>query len=87
MPIETVIALYLLVCLILYFIFNLYNILRVHKCGSGLEVYAAVERPLGVTVGLAAVGTLAYFFEMFLYLFLVFAGFMRAHKVGMFFLV
>jgi protein-S-isoprenylcysteine O-methyltransferase Ste14 len=75
MSTETVVAFYLLVCSILYFTFNLYNILRVHKRGSGLTVYAEVERPLGAIVSLAAVGTLAYFFEIFLYLFLVFAGF------------
>lgn len=74
MPTEIVAAFYLLVCLILFFIFNLHNVLGVHKRRSGLKVYAKVERPLGFIGSLAAVGTLAYFFEMFLYLFLVFAG-------------
>jgi protein-S-isoprenylcysteine O-methyltransferase Ste14 len=74
MLIETAIATFLFVCLVCFFSFNLYNILIVHKRKSHAKVYAEVERPSSFTVNLAAVGTLVYFLEALLYLFLVFAG-------------
>jgi len=46
------------------------------KLRKGEKVCAEVERPLGSTIGLAAVGTLVYFAEVFSYLFLVFTGLM-----------
>jgi protein-S-isoprenylcysteine O-methyltransferase Ste14 len=74
MPIETVIATFLLACLACFFSFNLYNMLMVRKRRGDEKVYAEVERPSSFAVNLAAVGTIAYFLEALLYLFLVFAG-------------
>jgi len=39
-----------------------------------VKVYAEVERPAGFVVGLAAVGTIVYFLEVLLHLFLTFIG-------------
>jgi protein-S-isoprenylcysteine O-methyltransferase Ste14 len=72
MPIETVIATFLLTCLACFFSFNLYNILIAHKRKGDAKAYAEVERPSSFAVNLAAVGTIAYFLEALLYLFLVF---------------
>ena len=69
---ETVVAVFLLVCLGCFFSVNLYNILKVHKRKPAVKVYAEVERPVGFVVGLAAVGTILYFLEVLLYLFLAF---------------
>jgi len=74
MPIEIVIATFLFTCLVCFFSFNLYNILIVHKRRGDAKVYAEVERPSSFFVNLAAVGTMVYFLEALLYLFLVFAG-------------
>jgi protein-S-isoprenylcysteine O-methyltransferase Ste14 len=74
MLIETVIAAFLFTCLVCFFSFNLYNILVVHRHKGSGKVYAEVERPSGLIVSLAAVGTLVYFLEALLYLFLVFSN-------------
>jgi len=71
---ETFVAVFLLVCLACFFSVNLHNILRVHKRTSQEKVYAEVERSSGFVVGVAAAGTMVYFFEVLLYLFLVFSG-------------
>jgi len=76
MPIETVIAAFLLTCLACFVSFNLYNILIVHKRKGDEKAYAEVERPSSFAVNLAAVGTIVYFLEALLYLFLVFTGFL-----------
>lgn len=86
MLIETAIATFLFVCLVCFFSFNLYNILIVHKRKSHVKVYAEVERPSSFTVNLAAVGTLVYFLEALLYLFLVFAGLVSVLYVFPFYL-
>jgi len=41
---------------------------------SRVKAYAEVERPSDFVVGVAALGTFAYFLEVLLYLFLVFTG-------------
>jgi len=69
---ETVVAVFLLVCLGCFVSVNLYNILKVHKHRSGVKVYAEVERPPGFIVSLAAAGTIVYFLEVLLFLFLAF---------------
>jgi len=74
MLIETAIAAFLLTCLVCFFSFNLYNILIVHKRKGDVKVYAEVGRPSSFAVSLAAVGTIVYFLEALLYLFLVFTG-------------
>ena len=71
---ETVVAVFLLVWLGCFLLVNLYNILKVHKRKPVVKVYAEVERPVGFVVGLAAVGTIVYFLEVLLYLFLTFIG-------------
>ena len=74
MPLETVAAVLLLVWLGCFFSVNLHNILKGQKLRSGEKAYAEVERPIGLIIGLAAVGTAVYFLEVFSYLFLVFSG-------------
>ena len=69
---ETAVAVFLLVCLGCFVSVNLHNILKVHKRKPGVKVYAEIERPVGFVVGLAAVGTIVYFLEVLLYLFLTF---------------
>ena len=71
---ETVVAVFLLVCLGCFFSVNLHNILKVHKRRRDLKVYAEIERPSGFIVSLAAVGTGVYFLEVLLHLFLTFIG-------------
>jgi len=71
---ETVVAVFLLFWLGCFFSVNLHNIVKRQKLRSSEKVYAEVERPLGSTIGLAAVGTLVYFAEVFSYFFLVFTG-------------
>jgi len=71
---ETVVAVFLLFWLGCFFSVNLHNIVKRQKLRNGEKVYAEVERPIGSTIGLAAVGTLVYFVEVFSYLFLAFSG-------------
>ena len=75
MLIETIIAIFLLVCLACFSSINLHNILIVHKRREdNLSSYAEVERPSDFAAGIAALGTLAYFLEALAYLFLVFSN-------------
>ena len=78
MLIDTVVAAFLLVCLGCFFSVNLHNILKVHKPRSRVKAFAEVERPSGVIVSLAVVGTIVYFLEALLYPFLVFTGLISA---------
>jgi len=71
---EPDVAVFLLVCLGCFFSVNLHNLLKVHKRTGGAKAYAEIERPSGITMILAAVGTITYFLEMLLYPFLVFSG-------------
>lgn len=71
---EIVVAVFLLFWLGCFFSVNLYNIVKGEKLRKCEKVCAEVGRPLGSTIGLAAVGTLVYFAEVFSYLFLVFTG-------------
>ena len=73
---DTVVAVFLLFWLGCFFSVNLYNIVKSQKLRKGEKVCAEVERPLGSAIGLAAVGTLVYFAEVFSYSFLVFTGLM-----------
>jgi len=69
---EPVIAGFLLVWLAVFFSVNLHNIMKFHRRKSGTRTYAEVERPYGLAIALAAVGTIAYFLVTLLLLFLVF---------------
>jgi protein-S-isoprenylcysteine O-methyltransferase Ste14 len=81
MLIETAIATFLFACLVCFFSFNLYNILKIHKRRGYAKVYAEVEHPSGFVVSLAAAGTIVYFLEVLAYLFLVFTGFISMFYV------
>lgn len=69
---ETTVASFLAVCLACFFSVNLHNVLRTHKHNDNMKPYVEIERPSGFAVGLAALGTFAYFAETLLYPFLVF---------------
>ena len=71
---ETIVAIFLLVCLGCFFSVNLPKTLKVRKHISRVKAYAEVERPSDFVVGVAAAGTFGYFLEVFLYLFLVFTS-------------
>jgi len=72
---ETVVAVFLLFWLGCFFSVNLYNVVKGQKVRKSEKVCAEVEHPVGFIMGLAAVGTLVYFLEVFSYLFLVFSDF------------
>jgi len=74
MPSSTTIAAFLLVCLGFFISVNLHNILVVHGSIGSMETRAEVDRPSGLVVGAAAVGTVAYFLLASAYPFLVFTG-------------
>jgi len=74
MATETIIAVFLLACVGFFFSVNMSNILRVRKLMRQVKTHAEVKRPSDFVVGIAALGTFAYFSEVFFYLFLVFTG-------------
>ncbi|HVO37193.1 MAG TPA: isoprenylcysteine carboxylmethyltransferase family protein [Candidatus Acidoferrum sp.] len=76
MPNETATAIFLTCCLTLFFTINLHNVLRLHKRRPDETPTAEVEQPSGIIVGIAALGTLVYFLEALVYLFLVFTNLM-----------
>jgi protein-S-isoprenylcysteine O-methyltransferase Ste14 len=67
MLIETVAACLVLIFLVLFSSINLHNILVIHKPGGATRSHAEIDRPSGVIVGLAALGTVVYFCEATLY--------------------
>jgi len=81
---DTVVAAFLLGCLAFFVPINLYNILVVHGRKRGVKSYAEVERPSGLSVSLAAIGTFVYFIEVVMYLFLVFTGSISLFRVSPF---
>jgi len=74
MQFEAVAAAFLLACVVCFFSIVLRNILRVRGLMSRVKAYAEVERPSDFVVGVAALGTFAYFVEVFSYVFIVFTG-------------
>jgi protein-S-isoprenylcysteine O-methyltransferase Ste14 len=75
MLIETIAAIFLLICLICFSSINLHNILIVHKRREdNASSYAEVERPSSFVAGLAALGTFIYFLEALIYSLLVLFG-------------
>ena len=70
---EPVVALFLFACLTAFFAVNLHNITRSHG-RSDAKAYAEIERPSGFFMGLAALGTFAYFLGALVFVFLAFAG-------------
>ena len=73
---EFAVAVFLLTCVIVFFSINLHNIVRFHR-RRGAKAREKVERPFGLAVALAALGTIAYFAVTLLFLLvaLAFAGF------------
>ena len=74
---EFAVAVFLLVCVVMFFSVNLHSIVRFHRRRGDAKAHAKVERPFGLAVALAAVGTLVYFAVTLLFLLvaLAFAGF------------
>ena len=68
------IAVFLVVCLIVFFGTSLYNIRKFNGSKQGGKIEAEVERPSGLVFTLAAFGTGIFFLESVLYIILVFAG-------------
>ena len=72
---EFIFAVLLIAFLASFLLVNLHNILVVHRRRGHAKIYEKVRKPSGFTVAIAGVGTLVYFLEIFLYLFLVLGGF------------
>lgn len=70
----SIIAGVLLLSLALFFAVNLQNVIKGSRERSGEEIYAEVERPSGVFISLAALGTFAFFAEALLIIYLGFVG-------------
>jgi protein-S-isoprenylcysteine O-methyltransferase Ste14 len=63
MLMETVMACFLLACLVIFFSINLHNVLVVHKHADKTTPHAEVDHPSGLIFNLAAIGTIVYFVE------------------------
>jgi protein-S-isoprenylcysteine O-methyltransferase Ste14 len=75
MLMETIIACYLLICLVLFSSINLHNILVFHRTDDNVKPHKEIDEPSGFVAGVAALGTFAYFLEALLYPSLVLADF------------
>jgi len=71
---EALVAVFLSVWLTVFLSVNLHNIMKFHRRKNGTRTFAEVERPFGLAIVLAAVGTVGYFLVALLLLFLVFSG-------------
>lgn len=71
---ETVVAMFLLICLVFFFSVNLHNILKKNQLTQDDKTYADTKRPAVSIIALAAFGTIFYFVDLLLYLFLIFTG-------------
>lgn len=71
---ETAVALFLFIWLVIFSAVNLHNILRTERRRSSVRTYAEVERPAGLLMALAALGTLVYFVAVFVFIFFAFVG-------------
>jgi protein-S-isoprenylcysteine O-methyltransferase Ste14 len=74
MLMETIIASFLLICLGLFFAVNLHNILVTHRTEDAVTPHAEIDRPSGISVSMATLGTLVYFIEAILHPLLVLAN-------------
>ncbi|MDH7563482.1 MAG: isoprenylcysteine carboxylmethyltransferase family protein [Candidatus Bathyarchaeota archaeon] len=70
---DGAIAVVLLSCLGFFILINSWNIVFRRK--ESISKRSSALNPSGVALGMVAVGTLAYFFELFAYCFLVLGGF------------
>lgn len=74
---EAVVAGFIAICLAIFFSVNLHSILRGRRRGkqaTPVKVYAEVESPSGLAINAAAMGTLIFFVETLMFLFLAFTG-------------
>lgn len=72
----------LLLYLLAFFLVNAHNVLWVHRRRRNRQVYAEVERPSGPIMALAAFGTLIFFIECLLFVYLGFTGFSQIPLVS-----
>lgn len=70
------VALFLTFCLVVFFVVNLFNLIRTVKTRhrEDAKTHAEVERPKGFPMALAAFGTMFFFLVSATYPFLVFTG-------------
>jgi protein-S-isoprenylcysteine O-methyltransferase Ste14 len=68
MQIENIAAAILFICLLCFFIVNLYNVLRFRGGKFTEKVHVEVQHPSGFLLSLAAFGTMIYAIEVLLYL-------------------
>jgi len=66
MQIENIAAAILFICLLCFFIVNLYNVLRFRRGKSTKNVHAEAQHPSGFSLSLAAFGTMIYAIEVLL---------------------
>lgn len=69
---KIILALFIFICLIVFFIFNLINLI-INK-NRKLKAYAEIERLSGIAFELTVLGTFFFFLESFIYPILVFTG-------------
>ena len=69
---DALIAGALLLCLSAFFVVNAHNVMKGSRERRGAKVYAELERPSGVSIALAVLGTLSFFCES---VFFVYMGF------------
>lgn len=74
MSLEPLTAILLTYCLAIFFLVNLINLARTSRSRKRTKAYAEVKRPTGVFLGIAALGTVVYFIEAFIYSLLVFTN-------------
>lgn len=74
MSLELVTASFLMCCMVTFFLVNLINLVRTLQSRKRDKAYAEVKRPPGIFVGIAALGTVVYFIESFIYSLLVFTN-------------
>lgn len=70
---DALIAGALLLSLSAFFVVNAHNVVKGSRERRGAKIYAELERPSGVSMALAVLGTRAFFFESVLFIYLVFS--------------
>jgi len=70
---DALIAGVLLLCLSAFFVVNAHNVIKGFRGRRGAKVYAELERPSGVPMTLAILGTLAFFCESALFIYMGFS--------------
>lgn len=70
MSTEAIFAGILLVYLSAFFSVNAHNVIKGLRANKGMKVYAELERPKGFFMNLAALGTLIFFAEALIFVFL-----------------